>query len=170
MSETERRVLLGRIVGAFGVRGELKLESFTEPKAAIFRYQPWTLRDAQGRERALLGARGRETPKGVVATLPEVADRDAAEAMRGTEVWAPRSALPPPKDGEYYWIDLEGLRVANTEGVEFGRVSHLFSTGANDVLVVQGERERMIPFAMPDYIVSIDFDAGLIVVDWDADF
>lgn len=170
MSETERRVLLGRIVGAFGVRGELKLESFTEPKAAIFRYQPWTLRDAQGRERALRGARGRETPKGVVATLPEVADRDAAEAMRGTEVWAPRSALPPPKDGEYYWIDLEGLRVANTEGVEFGRVSHLFSTGANDVLVVQGERERMIPFAMPDYIVSIDFDAGLIVVDWDADF
>lgn len=170
MSETERRVLLGRIVGAFGVRGELKLESFTEPKAAIFRYQPWTLRDAQGRERALQGARGRETPKGVVATLPEVADRDAAEALRGTEVWAPRSALPPAKDGEYYWIDLEGLRVANTEGVEFGRVSHLFSTGANDVLVVQGERERMIPFAMPDYIVSIDFDAGLIVVDWDADF
>ncbi len=170
MSETERRVLLGRIVGAFGVRGELKLESFTEPKAAIFRYQPWTLRDAQGRERALQGARGRETPKGVVATLPEVADRDAAEALRGTEVWAPRSALPPPKDGEYYWIDLEGLRVANREGVEFGRVSHLFSTGANDVLVVQGERERMIPFAMPDYIVSIDFDAGLIVVDWDADF
>ena len=170
MSESERRVLLGRIVGAFGVRGELKLESFTEPKAAIFRYQPWTLRDAQGRERALQGARGRETPKGVVATLPDVADRDAAEAMRGTEVWAPRSVLPPPKDGEYYWIDLEGLRVANKEGVEFGRVSHLFSTGANDVLVVQGERERMIPFAMPDYIVSIDFDAGLIVVDWDADF
>ena len=170
MSETQRRILLGRIVGAFGVRGELKLESFTEPKAAIFRYQPWTLRDARGRERALQGARGRETPKGVVAVLPEVDDRDAAEALRGTEIWAPRSALPPPKDGEYYWIDLEGLRVANTEGVEFGRVSHLFSTGANDVLVVQGERERMIPFAMPDYVVSIDFDAQSIVVDWDPDF
>ncbi|TKR33667.1 ribosome maturation factor RimM [Luteimonas gilva] len=170
MSETERRVLLGRIVGAFGVRGELKLESFTEPKAAIFRYQPWTLRDAQGRERALQGARGRETPKGVVMTLPEVADRDVAEALRGTEVWVPRSALPPPKDGEYYWIDLEGLRVVNADGIEFGRVSHLFSTGANDVLVVQGERERMIPFLMPDYVVSIDFDAGLVVVDWDPDF
>jgi len=170
MSDTERRVLLGRIVGAFGVRGELKLESFTEPKAAIFRYQPWTLRDAQGRERALQGARGRETPKGVVMTLPEVADRDVAEALRGTEVWVPRSALPPPKDGEYYWIDLEGLRVVNADGIEFGRVSHLFSTGANDVLVVQGERERMIPFLMPDYVVSIDFDAGLVVVDWDPDF
>lgn len=170
MNDTERRILLGRIVGAFGVRGELKLESFTEPKVAIFRYQPWTLRDAQGRERTLQGVRGRETPKGVVATLPEVADRDAAEALRGTEVWVPRSALPPPKEGEYYWIDLEGLRVVNAEGIEFGRVSHLFSTGANDVLVVQGDRERMIPFLMPDYVVSIDFGAGLIVVDWDADF
>ncbi len=170
MNDTERRILLGRIVGAFGVRGEIKLDSFTEPKAAIFRYQPWTLRDAQGRERELSGARGRKTPKGVVATLPDVADRDAAEASRGTEVWVPRSALPPPKEGEYYWIDLEGLRVVNREGVEFGRVSHLFSTGANDVLVAQGDRERMIPFLMPDYIVSIDFGAGLIVVDWDADF
>ncbi|TWI04783.1 16S rRNA processing protein RimM [Luteimonas cucumeris] len=170
MTDSRRRVLLGRIVGAFGVRGEVKLDSFTEPKAAIFRYQPWTLRDAQGRERALDGARGRDTPKGVVAKMPEVSDRDAAEALRGTEVWVARSALPPPKPGEYYWIDLEGLRVVNTEGVEFGRVSHLFSTGVNDVVVVQGDRERMIPFAMPDYVVSIDFDSQLIVVDWDPEF
>lgn len=170
MSEPGRRVLLGRIVGAFGVRGEIKLDSFTEPKAAIFRYQPWTLRDAQGRERTLDSARGRDTPKGVVATLLDVSDRDSAEALRGTEVWVARSALPPPKPGEYYWIDLEGLRVVNAEGIEFGRVSHLFSTGANDVLVVQGERERMIPFAMPDYVQSIDFDEQLIIVDWDADF
>ena len=105
MSETarpavERRVLIGRIHGAFGVRGELKLESFTEPKSAAFRYQPWTLRDAQGRERASNGAHGRETAKGIVATMPDVADREAAEALRGTEIWVPRSALPPPKVGE----------------------------------------------------------------------
>jgi 16S rRNA processing protein RimM len=163
-------ILLGRVHGAFGVRGELKLESFTDPHPAIFRYQPWVLRDAQGRERELSGASGRETAKGVVATFPDVADRDAAEALRGSEVWVTRAALPPPKPGEYYWVDLEGLRVANVEGVDFGRVSHLFSTGANDVLVVQGERERMVPFLQPDYIRSIDFDARLIVVDWDADF
>src|SRR5690606_33241616 len=78
--------------------------------------------------------------------LPDVADRDAADALRGTEVWVARSALPPPKPGEYYWVDLEGLRVVNREGVDFGRVSHLFSTGANDVLVAEGDRERMIPF------------------------
>jgi 16S rRNA processing protein RimM len=166
----DKRVLIGRIHGAFGVRGEVKLESFTDPRNAVFRYQPWTLRDAQGRERELAGARGRETAKGIVAQLPDVADRDAAEALRGTEVWVPRSALPPPKEGEYYWVDLEGLRVVNVEGIEFGTVSHLFSTGANDVLVVQGERERMLPFVQPDVIRSVDFESGTITVDWDADF
>lgn len=170
MTEQARRILLGRIHGAFGVRGELKLESFTEPAATIFRYQPWTLRDVQGRERELTGARGRETNKGLVATFADITDRDAAEALRGTEVYVPRSALPPPKPGEYYWVDLEGLRVVNTEGVDFGTVSHLFSTGANDVLVARGERERMIPFLEPDYIKSVDFDAGVVTVDWDADF
>lgn len=163
-------ILLGRVHGAFGVRGELKLESFTEPASAIFGYQPWTLRDAQGHERTLMQARGRETAKGLVATFPDVADRDAAEALRGTGVYAPRGALPPPKPGEYYWVDLEGLRVVNLEGADFGVVSHLFSTGANDVLVARGDRERMIPFLEPDYIRSVDFDSGVVTVDWDADF
>ncbi|MDO5610991.1 MAG: ribosome maturation factor RimM, partial [Pseudomonadota bacterium] len=70
----------------------------------------------------------------------------------------------------YYWVDLEGLQVVTVAGVVLGRVDHLFSTGANDVIVVQGERERMIPFVQPDVITQIDFDAGLIVVDWDPDF
>jgi len=163
-------ILLGRVHGAFGVRGELKLESFTEPASAIFRYQPWTLRDVQGHERTLTQARGRETAKGLVATFPDVVDRDGADALRGTELYAPRSALPPPKPGEYYWVDLEGLRVVNVEGVDFGVVSHLFSTGANDVLVARGDRERMIPFLEPDYIRSVDFDSRIVTVDWDADF
>ncbi len=165
-----RMIQVGKVHGAFGVRGEVKLESFTEPRSAIFRYQPWVLRDARGIERECEGAKGRETPKGVVATLPGVEDRDGAEATRGLEVFVPREALPPPKPGEYYWVDLEGLRVRNVEGVDFGVVSHLFSTGANDVLVAQGDRERMIPFVLPDYIVSIDFDTALVTVDWDPDF
>jgi 16S rRNA processing protein RimM len=167
---SQRMILLGKVHGAFGVRGELKLESFTEPKPAILAYQPWVLRDVRGVERELTGARGRETNKGLVAVFPDVTDRDAAEALRGSEVWVPRSALPPPKPGEYYWIDLEGMRVVNLEGADFGTVSHLFSTGANDVLVAQGDRERMIPFLEPDYITSVDFDAGVVTVDWDADF
>lgn len=165
-----KSVLLGRFHGAFGVRGELKLESFTDPAERIFKYQPWTLRDAQGRERACDTARGRVANKGLIAQLPGIEDRDAADAMRGTEVWVSRAMLPPPGPGEYYWIDLEGLRVVNVEGADFGTVSHLFSTGANDVLVAQGDRERMIPFVEPDYIRSVDFDAGVVTVDWDADF
>ncbi len=168
--DVERRVLVGKFHGAFGVRGELKLESFTDPKTAVLRYQPWTLRDTRGVERELDGARGRETAKGVVATLPGVEDRNAADSLRGVEVWVPRSALPAPKPGEYYWVDLEGLRVRTVDGVDYGTVSHLFSTGANDVLVVQGERERMLPFVQPDVIRSVDFEAALITVDWDADF
>lgn len=168
--DAQKAILVGRIHGAFGVRGEIKLESFTEPEAAVFRYQPWTLRDPRGGERTLAGVHGRAGAKGLVARVPGVEDREAAEALRGVELWVPRSVLPPPGPGEYYWVDLEGLRVANLDGVEFGTVSHLFSTGVNDVLVVRGERERMIPFREPDYVTSVDFDAGLITVDWDADF
>ena len=170
MSNNERRILLGRIVGAFGIRGQIKIESWTEPRDAIFRYQPWILRDALGNERQFDGARGKESGKHLVATFPEVTDRDVVEAMRGTDIYVLRSALPPPKAGEFYWIDLEGFRVVNVEGVDFGTVSHLFSTGANDVLFVRGDRERMVPFVEPDFVKSIDFDGGLITVDWDPDF
>jgi 16S rRNA processing protein RimM len=165
-----RMIAVGRLHGAFGVRGEVKLESYTDPLRAIAGYQPWTLRDGRGVERACEGVRVREGGKGLIATLPGVADKDAADALRGTDVLVPRSALPPPAPGEYYWVDLEGLRVVNAEGVDFGTVSHLFSTGANDVLVAQGERERMIPFVQPDFIRNVDFDAGVVTVDWDTDF
>ena len=170
MTDSTRRILLGRIHGAFGVRGEIKLESFTDPPAAILGYQPWTLRDARGQVRELDGVRARQSPKGLVATFPGVDDRDGAEALKGCEIHVERGRLPAPAPGEYYWIDLEGLRVVNREGVDFGEVSHLFSTGANDVLVARGERERMIPFVQPDYVVSVDFEARLVTVDWDADF
>ena len=170
MSNNERRILLGRIVGAFGIRGQIKIESWTEPRDAIFRYQPWILRDVQGNEREFQGARGKESGKHLVATFPDVTDRDVVEAMRGTDIYVLRSALPPPGPEEFYWVDLEGLRVVNIEGVDFGTVSHLFSTGANDVLSVRGDRERMVPFVEPDFVKSIDFDGGLITVDWDPDF
>jgi 16S rRNA processing protein RimM len=170
MNDPTRRILIGRIHGAFGVRGEVKLESLTEPQGNLVRYQPWILRDAAGREREVSGAKARVGGKGLIGTLPGIEDRDAAEALRGAELYVPRSALPPPKDGEFYWIDLEGLRVENLEGVDFGRAAFVFPNGANDVLVVRGDRERMIPWLRPDFVRELDFDAGRILVDWDADF
>ena len=171
MNDQGRRILLGRVAGALGLRGEIKLESWTEPRLAIFRYQPWTLRDAHGRERQIEGVRGHESGKHLVAQFPDVADRTAAEALRGLEIHVPREALPPAKPGEFYWVDLEGLRVVTVEGVDLGTVSHLFSTGANDVLVARdAERERMIPFVRPQYVTDIDIESRVITVDWDPDF
>ncbi|MDE2407608.1 MAG: ribosome maturation factor RimM [Xanthomonadaceae bacterium] len=167
---TPRMIVVGRLHGAFGVRGEVKLESHTTPENAIARYQPWTLRDARGNEHLCEGAKVREGGKGLIASLPGIEDRDAADALRGTDILVPRSALPSPAPGEYYWVDLEGLRVVNLDGADFGVVSHLFNNGANDVLVVQGERERMIPFVLPAYVTSVDIEAGVVTVDWDADF
>jgi 16S rRNA processing protein RimM len=165
----DRPIPLGRITGVFGVRGEIKIESWTEPRLAIFRYQPWTLAH-RGATSPLAGVKGRNHGQALVASVPGIAERDQAEALVGSEISVMRSALPPAKPGEYYWVDLEGLQVQTVEGVALGTVSHLLDTGANHVLVVQGERERLIPFAQPKHVVEVDFDAGRIVVDWDPDF
>jgi 16S rRNA processing protein RimM len=162
--------MLGKIVGLFGVDGWIKLESYTEPRERIFKYRSWLLRHA-GSEREIDGASGRTQGKGLVATLPGVDDRDAAAGLVGAEIWVRRSALPKPKRGEYYWADLEGLDVVTTTGIALGKVSHLFSTGANDVMVVRdGERERMIPFVLKQFVHELDLDSGRMTVDWDPDF
>jgi 16S rRNA processing protein RimM len=166
----ERRILLGKIVGVFGVKGWVKLQSHTDPREALFDYLPWVLRQ-RGTERIIDRFEGRAQGRGLVASFPGVDTRDAAEALVGTEIWVDRAALPKPRKGEYYWVDLEGLAVQTVDGVSFGRVSHLFATGANDVLVaVDGERERLIPFLPDDVIKRVDLEARLIVVDWDPDF
>jgi 16S rRNA processing protein RimM len=169
MNNSQRRILVARVVGAFGVRGEVKLQSFTDPLKQVLKYQPWILVH-NGQEKEITEVRARETNKGLTVFFPDIDDRDVAEALTGAEVWVPRSRLPAPKNGEYYWIDLEGMQVHNLEGVDFGKVSHLFNNGANDVMFVQGERVRLLPFVMDDYIKNIDFDAQQITVDWEADF
>ncbi|QWT20885.1 ribosome maturation factor RimM [Bacillus sp. NP157] len=169
-TEPGRRVRVGRIVGLHGVQGEVKLESWTEPRLQIFRYQPWLL-TAPGVEREMEGVRGRAQGKGIVASLPGIADRDQAATLVGCEITVSRDLLPPPAPGEFYWADLETLEVVTTENVVLGRVSHLFSTGANDVMVVKdGEKERLVPFVQGPYVQSVDLDAGRIVVDWDPEF
>ena len=165
-----KRVRVGRIVGLHGVQGQVKLESWTEPRIQIFRYQPWLL-TAPGMEQEMNGVRGRAQGKGSVATLPGIEDRDQAAALIGCEITVSRDVLPPPSPGEFYWTDLEGLEVVTSEDTHLGRVSHLFATGANDVMVVKdGERERLIPFVQGPYVHSVDIDAGRIVVDWDPEF
>ncbi len=166
----DRLILVGRIVGLHGVAGEVKLESYTEPRTQIFSYQPWLLSSSAG-DREISGCRGREQGKGMVASLPDVADRDLAASLIGCEIKVRRSSLPEAKPDEYYWTDLEGLEVFTVEGVALGRISHLLATGANDVMVVRdGERERLLPFVLDDYVKAVDFARGRVTVDWDPEF
>lgn len=165
----ERRILLGRVVGVHGVQGWVKLESHTQPRQNILQYLPWTLRH-RGVEHPVAQVHGRMQGQRLLAHWPELEHRDQAETVIGAEIWVPRSSLPSPSPNEYYWVDLESLRVVGAGGFDFGHVSHLFSTGANDVMSVRGERERLIPFIRGDVIKRVDFEAGLIEVDWDPEF
>jgi len=162
-----KRVVLGRIVGVYGVRGWVRVLSETDPREAVLDYSPWLL-GADSRPYAVI--EGRRHGKGVVARLAGCDDRDQAAALVDQEIAVDRGRLPSPSPDEVYWTDLEGLHVWTREGVCLGVVDHLFSTGVNDVLVVSGERERLLPFAWGDVIRSIDLDLGRIEVDWDPDF
>ncbi len=171
MTVAGRRVPVGRIVGLYGVQGWVKIESWTEPRTKIFDYHPWQLSAAPGAVTEIAGVKGRPQGKGLVACLPGVDDREMAAALVGSDIHVAREQLPPPGKDEYYWVDLEGLEVVTTEGVALGRISHLFATGANDVVVVRdGERERLIPFVQGSYVRSVDLSGGRMVVDWDPEF
>jgi 16S rRNA processing protein RimM len=163
----QRRLVLGRIVGVYGVQGWVKVHSETEPREGILRYSPWLLgRDSTPRP----VLEGKRHGKGVIARLAGCEDRDQAAGLVEQEIAVTRDRLPPPRADEFYWADLEGLEVVTQADVRLGTVDHLFSTGANDVLVVMGERERLLPFAWGDVILDVDFTAGRIRVDWDPEF
>lgn len=166
-----RRVLLGRIVGVHGVHGAVKLESFTEPRLAIFAYRPWLLERESGAVSAFAAPAGHAQGKGIVAALPGIADRDAAAAWTGARIWVARAALPEPEAGELYWTDLEGLQVENLAGEELGTVSHLFDNGAHPVLVARADdgRQHLVPWIPEKYVKSVDLAARRIVVDWNKD-
>jgi 16S rRNA processing protein RimM len=164
---TVRRVVLGRIVGVYGVRGWVKIFSETEPREGILAYSPWLVGDSQTPKAVV---EGRRHGKGVVARIAGCDDRDQAAALIDQEISITRDRLPPPRSDEFYWIDLEGLEVWTGDGYRLGVVDHLFATGANDVLVVSGERERLLPFVWGEVIRSVDFEQGRIEVDWDPEF
>lgn len=164
----DRLATLGKIVGLFGIRGWVKIHSYTRPPEAILAYRRWRVHLCSGWRECEV-EEGRTHGKAIVARLAGYSDRNQAAELVGAEVALKVSELPPTPPGEYYWAQLEGLEVVNLQGVVLGRVSHLMETGAHDVLVVGGERERLIPFVR-DVIRAVDLVAGRITVDWGADF
>lgn len=162
-----RRITVGRIAGVYGVRGWVKVHSHTRPREAILDYSPWLI-ESGGRWEEREVEEGRAHGKGIVARLAGCTDRDEAAALIGSEIAIERAQLPETAADEYYWAELEGLRVVNLEGHELGTVSHLFETGANDVMVLRGERERLVPFTKP-VVQRVDLGQRMIIVDWDVE-
>jgi 16S rRNA processing protein RimM len=158
-------VVLGEIVGVYGVRGWVKIKSHTRPREAIFDYGSWHVGTGEGWRLYRLVS-GRPQGPGLVAQLEGVSDRDQARSLIGAHLAIPRDQLPPAGPGEVYWADLEGCKVVNRDGDVLGIVNHLLETGANDVMVVTNGGERLIPY-VGDFIDEIDLDAKLIRVDWD---
>jgi 16S rRNA processing protein RimM len=168
-----RRVTLGRIAGVFGVQGWVRVRSYSDPQGNLLRYKRWFLKGAQEREVHVV--QGRNQTGGLVVQLADAAgqaieDRDVAATLIGSEIEVPRSELPRLKRGEIYWVDLIGIEVRNVAGEVLGKVEYVTDNGAQAVLALSGERERLIPFVRGPIVQSVDLKAGCIVVDWSADW
>lgn len=165
----ERRVVLGKVGGLYGVRGWVKLWSFTDPVENLLGYRELDLDLGDG-WRTMRVAEGRRQGEALVVRFEGCVDRDQAAPLVGAEVAVGREKLPAAAAGEYYWADLVGLEVVTTGGESLGRIEHMMATGANDVMVVRGDRERLLPFLQGRCVVEVDLAGGRMLVDWDPDF
>jgi 16S rRNA processing protein RimM len=161
-------VTLGKITGIWGVHGWVRIYSYTRSKQDIFSFSPWHLIRGDSYEQVRV-LQGRVQGLRLVAQLEGYTDREQSRSLIGTTVAVPVDVLPELEHEEYYWIQLEGLRVVTVNDEDLGTVDYLIETGANDVIVVRGDRERLIPY-IPGVIVQVNLGEGLIRVDWDVDF
>lgn len=177
----DRKVVIGRIAGVYGIKGWVKLLSFTRPIDSLLRYRQWQV-GPQGTPMQLL--EGKAHGAGLVARLGDaqgvsIENRDHAARLVGSEIAVPRSALPPTRDGEIYWVDMIGLKVVSTQGEALGTVESIAENGAQDVLTLsdpdyRDEKDnvmpRLIPFVRGPIIESVDLEQGVIVAHWSPDW
>ncbi|OUS09491.1 hypothetical protein A9Q90_03290 [Gammaproteobacteria bacterium 54_18_T64] len=177
VDKTSDYAVVARITGPHGIKGWVKVHSYTQPAENVFSYQPWRVK-VDGCWRELEADSFRAQGKGTIAHLRGIDDRNEAEALSGTEIFVPRKQFDALEGGEHYWYQLEGLKVYSlVENVRvlLGEVSGFLETGANDVLVVKGvsdsidRKERLIPY-VDQFLLEVDIAAGEILVDWDPEF
>lgn len=165
----DNTVVLGKVSGLFGVRGWIKIYSYTDPRASILDYRVWWL-FMNGEWCRFELVEGRPHGKTIVARLDGVDDRESAASLIEAEIGVNRAELPEVEEGHYYWSDLEGLKVEDRDGRVLGNVAYLLETGANDVMVVRSDgRETLVPFVTGEVVKSVDLAAGIISVDWEWD-
>ena len=162
-------LVLGKVSGVYGVKGWVKLFSDTEPRDGILDYKRCFLKE-KGQWRPLEITQGRMQGKGVVAKIEGCDDRDQAMLLIGSEIAVTDDQLPELAVGEYYWKDLIGLSVVNQDNIDLGTVSDMMETGANDVMIVKDERERLIPFTQGHTVLAVNLEEKIIKVDWDPEF
>ncbi len=171
-------IVVGQISGVFGVHGWVKVFSHTEPRDNILKYDPWLIKQ-KGSWKTIPLLKGRNQGKTIVAQLDKVNDRELAHSMIGCDIAIQESQLKKLDDNDFYWRELQGLKVVNTQGVELGKVTSMMATGANDVVVVKlhpdlhaekKESEILIPYLMDSVIKEVNLEQGLMRVDWDEDF
>ena len=161
-------IVLGRISAPFGVRGWVKIQLFTQNPEHLLGRPTWSLgRDDSWREINVIEAQAHGNS--LIAELAGIESREAAAPLKGMQVAVERARLPPAEENEFYWADLIGLAVRNRQGEVYGEIAEMLATGANDVMVVRGERERLIPF-VGHVVDSVDLKARSVIVDWPADF
>jgi len=168
-TSTDDMVVMGRVVGAYGVKGWIKVQPYTESIENLCDYESWWIgRAGEWVEREVLDAAVHGAT--VLAQLEGLADREAAALLKGSEIAVPRAALPPPEENEHYWADLIGLAVVNVQGEALGRVAGHVHNGAHDVMRVEHDGgERLIPY-VEAIVQEVDLAGRRIVVDWGVDW
>ena len=161
-------ICVGHIIGAQGVKGWVKVFSNTSPRENILNYSPWQIKTGDRIETAEVS--GRLQGKNVVVKLAGVEDREQAIELVGSRIFIMSEQLPNLDEGDYYWSDLIGLEVESLQAEPLGTIEMMMETGANDVMVLRGDRERLIPFVMDDVVKQIDLTNKRIVVDWKPDY
>lgn len=162
---------LGKVVGVWGVKGWVKLNSYTRERIDIAQYSKWWLGSNQNDLSPYEVLNCREQGRGIAAQLANVTDRDQAMQLMGKSIFVAQTDLPDLPKGEYYWHQLIGLTVTNLVGEELGKVASMLETGANDVLVVKGKYPSDVLIPYVDHVVNkIDLEQSQLVADWDPDY
>ena len=161
-------ICVGHILGAQGLKGWVKVYSNTSPRANIVKYGPWLVEQESGLN--TFEVSGREQGKQVLAKLNNIDDRNQAESLIGCKLYIHADQLPVLDKDEYYWSDLIGMTVESLQSEPLGVVDSMIETGADDVMVLKGERERLIPFVLDEIVRSVDLERRCIVVDWSPEY
>lgn len=159
-------VVVGRFGRVHGVRGDIHVISFTDPISNIIDYSPWLIQK-NGEWQTLLLTSVTQRNNDIIAHIQDCNDRDLAKRYTNTEIAVPYETLPKLEAEEFYWTELIGLGVINKEGKSLGEVIDILETGANDVLVVKGETEHLVPYTK-SVVLKVDLSAHQIQVDWEA--